>query len=81
MICNHLDASRSYLDMHCTSCEKILILDDFNVGLEEQRMKAFCDNYNLTSLIKQPICYKNLNNSTSIDLILTHLEASRVFVL
>ena len=38
--------------------------------IEDQHMKAFCDNYNLTSLIKQPTCYKNPNNPTCIDLIL-----------
>ena len=58
MIGNHLDALSTYLDLHSTTYEKILILGDFNVGIEEQHMKAFCDNYNLTSLIKQPTCYK-----------------------
>ena len=38
--------------------------------IEDQHMKAFCDNNNLTSLIKQPTCYKNPNNPTCIDLIL-----------
>ena len=57
MICNHLDALSTYLDLHSTPYEKILILGDFNVGKEEQHMKAFCDNYNLASLIKQPTCY------------------------
>ena len=37
-----------------TIYEKFLILGDFNVGIEEQDMKAFWDNYNLASLIKQP---------------------------
>ena len=39
-------------------------------------MKAFCDNYNLTSLIKQPTCYKNPNNPTCIDLILSNTPRS-----
>ena len=72
MICNHLDALGTYLDLHSTTYEKILILGHFNVGIEEQHMKAFCDNYNLTSLIKQPTCYKNPNNPTCIDLILSN---------
>ena len=42
-----------------------MILGDFNVGIEEQYMKTFFDNYNLTSLIKQPTCYKNPNNSNN----------------
>ena len=56
MICNHLDAMSTYLDLHSTTYEKVLILGDFNVGIEEQRMKAFCDKYSLLSLIKQPTC-------------------------
>ena len=36
-------------------------------------MKAFCDNYNLTSLIKQP---KNPNNLACIDLILSNTPRS-----
>ena len=66
----------TYLDLNSTTYETILILDDFNVGIEEQHMKAFCDNYNLTSLIKQPTCYKNPGNPTCIDLILFNTPRS-----
>ena len=76
MICNHLDELSTYLDLHSTAYEKILILGDFNVGIVEQHMKAFCDNYKLTSLIKQPTCYKNPNNPTFIDLILSNTPRS-----
>ena len=76
MICNHLDALNTYLDLHSATFEQILILGDFNVGIDEQHMKAFCDNYNLTSLIKQPTCYKNLSNPTCIDLILSNTPRS-----
>ena len=37
----------------------MLILGDFNVGIDEPHMKSFCETYNLTNLIKLPICYKN----------------------
>ena len=76
MICNHLDALSTYLDLHSTAYQKMLILGDFNVGIEEQYMKAFCDNYHLTSLIKQPTCYKNQNNLSCIDLILSNTPRS-----
>ena len=76
MICNHLDALSTYLDLHSTTYEKILILGDFHVGIEEQHMKAFCDIYNLTSLFKQPTYYKNPNNPTCIDLILSNTSRS-----
>ena len=34
-------------------------------------MSSFCDTFDLTSLIKKPTCYKNLDNPSCIDLILT----------
>ena len=33
--------------------------------------ESFCESYNLTSLIKQPTCFKNLKKPSCIDLILT----------
>ena len=40
MICNYLDVLSTYLDLHSTTYEKILILGEFNVGIEEQHMKT-----------------------------------------
>ena len=39
-------------------------------------MKSFCENYDLTNLIKQPTCYKNPTNQTCTDLILTNAPRS-----
>ena len=58
----HLTALRNSLHLHSLNCENILILVDFNVEIEDTNMKSFCENYNLKSLIKQPICYKILIN-------------------
>ena len=66
----------TYLELHSTRYEKFLILGDFNVRVEEQYRKAFSGNYNLTSLIKQPTCYKNPNNPTCIDVILSNTPRS-----
>ena len=52
----------------------MLILGDFNVGIDESHMKSFFKTYSLLNLIKQPTCYKNPdNNPTCIDLILTNV--------
>ena len=40
--------------------------------IEEQQIKAFCDNYGLKSLIRQPACYESPSNPTCIDLIVTN---------
>ena len=68
-----MTALRNSLDLHSSKYEKILILGDFNVEIEEANMKSFCENYNLKSLIKQPTCYKNPNKPTCIDLTLTNV--------
>ena len=53
-----------------------IYLGDFIIGIEEQHMKAFCNNFNLTTFIKQPTRHKNSNNSTCIDLILSRTPRS-----
>ena len=40
--------------------------------MKEQQINAFCDNYDLKNLIRQPTCYKSPSNPTCIDLILTN---------
>ena len=42
--------------------------------MDEKAISEFCDLYNLRSLIKEPTCYKNTNNPTCIDLLLTNGE-------
>ena len=68
-----MTALTNSLDLHSSKYEKILILGNFNVGIEEANTKWFCENYNLKSLIKQANCYKNPNKPTCIELILTNV--------
>ena len=77
MIKNHLATLSNFLDLHSSKYKKMLILGDFNIGIDEPHMKSFCETYNLTNLIKQLTCYKNPDNSACIDLILT--KYSRTF--
>ena len=62
--------------MYSSTYDKIVILGDFNVGPEDNHIKIFCENYNLKGLIKQPKCYKNPDNLTCIDLVLTNVSPS-----
>ena len=74
----HLTALRNSLDLHSSKYEKILILGDFNVEIEEANMKSFCENYNLKSLIKQPTCYKNPNKPTILTNVPRMLQSTCV---
>ena len=49
MIWNHLRASNENLDIYSSSYKNFIILGDFNIEVEEQQIKAFCDNYGLKS--------------------------------
>ena len=71
----YLTALRNSLDLYSSKNEKILILGDFNVEIEEANMKSICENSNLKTLTKQTTCYKNPNKLTCIDLILTNVHA------
>ena len=74
MIKNHLATLCNSSDLHSSKYKKMLILGDFNVGIDESHMKSFFKTYSLLNLIKQPTCYKNPdNNPTCIDLILTNV--------
>ena len=45
---------------------------DFNVPMSDKSIEDFCFLNNLESLVKKPTCYKNYENPTCIDLILTY---------
>ena len=40
--------------------------------MSNETLKDFCEMYRLKNLITEPTCYKNPNNPSSIDVILTN---------
>ena len=73
---NHIVELSKSLDLFTTKYELLLFLGDFNVGMENSSIKTFCSNFNLTSMINKPTCYKNPDKPTCIDLILTNCPGS-----
>ena len=69
---NHLELISGTLDIFTTKYENILLLGNFNACTDDETMKSFCSSYDLHSLIKQTTCYKNSENQSCIDLILTN---------
>ena len=49
-----------------------IITGDFNAEISEPNLASFCTFYNFKSLISKSTCYKNPDNSSCIDLILTN---------
>ena len=58
---------------HCLpSYDNIIIGGHFNSAVEEEAIVDFCSLFNLKRLIKKPTCFKNPENLSCIDLILTN---------
>ena len=54
----------------------MLLLGDFFCSVEERNLKDFCEMYDLENLIREPTCFKNANNPSSIDVMLTNRRNS-----
>ena len=60
------------IDQYIPHYDNLILLGDFNSETCETCMTEFCDTYNLSNLIKDPTCFKNPLNPSSIDVILTN---------
>ena len=75
-ISNHLAEISKITDLYLTKYDQLFFLGDFNAGLEDTSIKNFCSSYNLTSMNNKPTCFKNPDNPSCIDLILTNCSRS-----
>ena len=64
------------LDRVLSKYDNLLFLGDFNSTVSEESMTNFCEMYDLKNLIKVPTCYKNPDNPTSIDVMLTNRKSA-----
>ena len=71
-LANHLN----YLNLVCGKYSKtydnFIFMAGSNVPMSDKAMEDFHSLDNLESLIEKPTCYKNRENPTCIDLILTN---------
>ena len=69
----HKDKIRDHLDSISKLLNELSIkYDNFNSEMHEEPMNIFCTTYNLKNLVKEPTCFKNIDNPSCIDLILTN---------
>ena len=71
-VISHLEYLRRSWDFYASNYDNLLLMGDFNVNTSESNMKDFCNSYGFKSLIKVPTCFKNPENPSCIDLILTN---------
>ena len=75
-IASHIQKIFNGIDAYCKKYENILIMGDFNVDVKEVSLHLFSNQYKLKSLNKDPTCYKNIDNPSCIDLLLTNSAKS-----
>ena len=46
----------------------ILLLGDFNMTPEDLKLQVFCDTHDLENLIKEPICFKEIERFNFIEI-------------
>ena len=82
-ILNHLNYLNLVFNKYSKVYDNFIFMGDFNVAMSDKAMEDFCSLNNLESLISKPTCYKNHENPTCIDLILTnrpgYFQRSNVF--
>ena len=64
------------IDHYISNYDNILIMGDFNSEMAENPMIEFCSTYNLKNLVIEPTCFKNPENPSCIDLMLTNRRKS-----
>ena len=71
-ISHHLNSIANQLNELCFKYENFILIGDLNSEMHEDAMNVFCTTYNFKNLVKEPTCYKNADNPSCIDLILTN---------
>ena len=72
LIQNHTVNLSKNLDVYSSNYENVIVKGDFNAEMTNNYLEEFCASYNFKNLIKQPTCFKNPDNPTLIDHILTN---------
>ena len=70
-----LEQLRFGLDKY-SSYEKILIAGDLNIDYKEEILEEFLFEQNMKNLVKDPTCFKNIDDPSCIDLFLTNSSPS-----
>ena len=56
----------------CSKYDKVLLVGDFNTKISEQGIESFLCMDELCNLVKEKTCFKNMQNTSCIDLLLTN---------
>ena len=69
--CDFVNTLQQSLSSLSQKYERFIIIGDLNMKIENEHLSSLIENFDLHSLISKPTCYKNKDNPSCIDLILT----------
>ena len=75
-ISHHLKEIGKDLDVLTSKYDNIILMGDFNAEPADTVVSDFCEIYNLKNIIREKTCFKNPNNPSCIDLIITSRSKS-----
>ena len=64
------------LALYSSTYESYIVLGDFNAAVDNNAISSSCDAFDFVNIIREPTCYKNPENISCIDLILTNTPHS-----
>ena len=72
LIADHLHCIGRGIDFYSSKYDNFIVLGDLKSEISNSFLEQFCASYNLKSLIKEPACFKSVDNPSCMDLILTN---------
>ena len=75
-ISHHLREIGKDLDVLTSEYDYIMLMGDFNARPTDTVVSDFCEIYNMKNIIREKTCFKNPNNPSCIDLIITNRPKS-----
>ena len=69
---DHLHCIGRGIDFYSSKYNNFIVLGHLNTEISNSFLEKFCTSYNLKSLIIEPTCFKSVDNSSCIDLVLTN---------
>ena len=71
-IASHVSIASAALGKLCRDYKNIILIGDFNVEVKGKNIPDFMGAYNAKCLVKQKTCFKNPDNPSCIDPVLTN---------
>ena len=74
--CYYFNKLSNSLDIYIDKYDKFLLAGDFNCEDCEPELDSFLGQYDAKNMVREPTCFKNINNPSCIDLFITNCPKS-----